>query len=170
MGMPPGATGMPPGAMMVPPEAMRTPPEGMRMPPRAIPAPPGGVAAIPLRACAFCFPGRGDQVRYARAFIRRFLDGHPAADDAILLVSELAANACAHSASGRPGGTYTVRARVGDGGRVQVEVEDEGSSWGGSLMGIESPHGLYLVRSLAAACGTRRGARGWVIWFVLGRP
>jgi anti-sigma regulatory factor (Ser/Thr protein kinase) len=140
------------------------------MPPRAIPAPPGGVAAIPLRACAFCFPGRGDQVRYARAFIRRFLDGHPAADDAILLVSELAANACAHSASGRPGGTYTVRARVGDGGRVQVEVEDEGSSWGGSLMGIESPHGLYLVRSLAAACGTRRGARGWVIWFVLGRP
>jgi Histidine kinase-like ATPase domain len=143
------AIGIPPGAMMVP---------------------PGSIAPMPERACAFCFPGRRDQVRIARAFIRRFLDGHPAADDAILLVSELAANACAHSASGQPGGVFMVRAQVGDGGRVHVEVEDQGSSWGGSLREIESPHGLYLVRSLAAACGTRRGVRGWVTWFVLGRP
>ena len=64
----------------------------------------------------------------------------------------------------------SVRVHVSDGGRVYVEVEDEGSSWGGTFGEIESPHGLYLVRSLAAECGTRPGACGWVTWFVLGRP
>jgi len=137
---------------------------------RAMMMPPGCVAPMPLRACAFSFPGRSEQVRYARAFIRRFLDGHPAADDAVLLLSELAANACAHSASGEPGGVFMVRVQVGDGGRVHVEVEDQGSSWGGSFKEVKSPHGLYLLRSLAAECGTRPGARGWVTWFVLGRP
>ena len=52
--------------------------------------------------------------------------------------------------------------------RVYVVVEDEGSSWSGTFGKIESPHGLFLVRSLAAECGTRPGARGWVTWFVLG--
>ena len=131
---------------------------------------PGCIAPTQLRTCAFSFPGRRDQVRHARAFIARFLDGHPVADDAVLLVSELAANACAHSASGRPGGVFMVRAKVSGGGRVYAEVEDQGSSWGGSFGEIESPHGLYLLRSLSAECGTRSGARGWVIWFVLGRP
>src|SRR5208283_6006013 len=83
---------------------------------------PGCIAPTQLRTCAFSFPGRRDQVRHARAFVARFLDGHPAADDAILLVSELAANACAHSASGRPGGVFMVRAQVSDGGRAYVEV------------------------------------------------
>ena len=137
---------------------------------RAMMMPPGSIAPTALRGCALSFPGRRDQVRYARAFVARFLDGHPAADDAVLLVSELAANACAHSSSGRPGGTFTVRVHVSDGGRVYVEVEDEGSSWGGTFGEIESPHGLYLMRSLAAECGTRSGVCGWVIWFVLGRP
>jgi serine/threonine-protein kinase RsbW len=131
---------------------------------------PGCVAPARLRACAFSFPGCRDQVRYARAFVARFLDGHPAADDVVLLISELAANACAHSDSGRPGGSYTVRIQVREGGRVHAEVEDQGSRWKGSFAEIESPHGLFLVRSLAAQCGTRPGARGWVTWFVLGRP
>jgi hypothetical protein len=130
---------------------------------------PGCIVPARLRTCVFSFPGRRDQVRHARAFVARFLDGHPAADDAVLLVSELAANACAHSASRRPGGVFMVRAQVSEGGRVYVEVEDQGSSWGGSFSEIESPHGLYLLRSLSAECGTRPGARGWVTWFVFGR-
>jgi len=137
---------------------------------RAMMMPPGSIAPMALNACAFSFPGRRDQVRYARAFIARFLDGHPAADDAVLMVSELAANACAHSASGQPGGAFTVRAWVSDGGCVYAEVEDDGSPWDGTFGETSSPHGLYLVRALSAECGTRPGALGWVTWFVLGRP
>ena len=95
---------------------------------RAMMMPPGSIAPMALSACAFSFPGRPDQVRHVRAFIAHFLDGHPAAEDAVLMVSELAANACAHSASGLPGGIFIVRAQVSDTARVCVEVEDQGSS------------------------------------------
>ena len=125
---------------------------------------------LPLRICVRSFPGRADQVGNARALIARFLDGCPMAEEAVLLVSELTANACAHSASGRAGGTFVVRAQVSEGGRVYAEVEDEGSSWDGSFSDVQSPHGLYLLRALSAECGTRRGDRGWITWFVLGQP
>jgi Histidine kinase-like ATPase domain len=131
--------------------------------------PPGCIAPMPLRTCSLSFPGRRDQVSHARAFVARFLHGHPATDDTVLLISELAANACAHSASGQPGGVFMVRAQVSDGGSVYAEVEDEGSPWDGAFGEIESPHGLYLLRALSAECGTRPGPRGWVTWFVLGR-
>jgi anti-sigma regulatory factor (Ser/Thr protein kinase) len=131
--------------------------------------PPECVVHMPLRACTFRFAGRVDQVGRARAFVAGFLEGNPGADDAVLLVSELAANACAHSASGRPGGTFVVRVQVGGDGCVRVEVEDQGSPWDGRFGEIESPHGLYLLRALSAQCGTRLGAGGWVTWFVLGR-
>jgi anti-sigma regulatory factor (Ser/Thr protein kinase) len=96
------------------------------------------------------------------------LDGSPATDDAVLLVSELAANACAHSASGQPGGSFVVRVCGSGSHPVYVEVEDQGSSWDGTLDHNESPHGLYLLRTLSAACGTRRGDHGWITWFAIG--
>lgn len=123
----------------------------------------------PLRVCVRSFPGRRDQVGQARAVVAGLLRGGPAAADAVLLVSELAANACAHSASGEPGGTFAVRAQVSAGGCVYAEVEDEGSPWDGSLGGTASPHGLYLLQALSTECGTRRGGCGWITWFVL-RP
>jgi anti-sigma regulatory factor (Ser/Thr protein kinase) len=120
--------------------------------------------------CACSFPGRQDQVSQVRELVARQLGDSPASDDAVLLASELAANACAHSASGEPGGQFVVRLRGGGSnrGQVYVEVEDQGSGWDGLLQQTESPHGLYLLRSLAGACGTRRGARGWITWFVVG--
>jgi Histidine kinase-like ATPase domain len=53
------------------------------------------------------FPGRPDQVRQARRFVARALDGCPAAADAVLGVSELARNAVQHSRSGQ-GGRFQV--------------------------------------------------------------
>ena len=80
-------------------------------------------AAPPVTARMFA--GDAGQVRAARRFLAGVLDGYPAADDALLCVSELATNAVLHSRSGRPGGCFTVRA-ARRAGSVRVEVTDEG--------------------------------------------
>jgi hypothetical protein len=102
-----------------------------------------------------------------RASLRSFLGNWPNADDAITLVSELVANAVCHSRSRQPGGRFTVRARLGHDGSLHVQVEDQGSDWDGDLSAAECPHGLYLLRTLSAACGTRPGDDGWITWFIL---
>jgi len=63
-------------------------------------------SARPLQALAVAavFRGSRDQVRQARGFAARVLDGWPTVNDVVFCVSELAANAVVHSASGRPGG------------------------------------------------------------------
>jgi serine/threonine-protein kinase RsbW len=136
----------------------------------AHPTLPPQTAAPPTRTCTQSFAGRRDQVREARAFLASFLDGVPGADDAVLLISELAANACAHTASGRTGGTFTVRAEICPGRYARAEVEDQGSGWDGDISAAESPHGLYLLRELSDDCGTRPGEHGWVTWFTIASP
>lgn len=113
------------------------------------------------------FPGTRQHVGQARKFIAAVLPGCPHLDDVVLLISELAANACAHSASGSPGGTFTVRAEVHPGTCVHAEVEDQGSTWDGNIAFAGCPHGLFLLRQLSADCGTRRGKHGWVTWFTI---
>jgi hypothetical protein len=135
---------------------------------QTLPKPPGVLA--PVRYCAGSFPGRRDQVRLVRGMFAVFFDGCPGADDAILLASELAANAVAHSASGQPGGTLTVRAEVCPGVYLSAEVEDQGSAWDGNISAAEPPHGLFLLRALSADCGIRHGEDGWVTWFTVPSP
>jgi Histidine kinase-like ATPase domain len=115
------------------------------------------------------FPGHLDQVRKARAFMAHMLRGCPAADDAVLLISELATNACTYTASGYPGGTFIVRIET-FAGHVRVEVEDQGSTWDGNLSNARPPHGLFLLQALSASCGTYRGVCGWVAWYTLTTP
>ncbi len=122
------------------------------------------------RTCAGSFPGRRDTIRNARTFLAAFLGPCAVADDAVLLASELCANAIAHSASGQPGGTFTLRAQLTGDGRLHAEVEDLGSPWNGNLVAARSPHGLYLLRALSADCGARPGSQGWVTWFTIAAP
>ena len=119
------------------------------------------------RRCIGSFPGCRDQVRLIRGILAAFFDGCPAAADAVLVASELAANAVTHSASGQPGGLLTIRAEARPGAYLCAEIEDQGSTWNGNLGTPQPPHGLFLLRALAADCGTRRGRDGWVTWFTI---
>lgn len=123
------------------------------------------------RAWQQAFPGTPDQLRPVRAALRIFLDGCPAADDVGLLVTELAANAIAHSASGEPGGTFTVRVRHAHSDHVRAEVRDGGSDWDGDIgRSASHPHGLYLLLALAAVCGVHGSDGSRTVWFRLDDP
>ncbi len=122
-------------------------------------------AAAPPLTWSRAFPGHPDQVREARAFLRAALDGCPAADDAVLCVSELAANAVLHSDSRKPGGTFTVRAEIHHGDYVWVEVEDNGGRWNQHAHRDGRPHGLDIVRALATESGMDGDPiTGWAAW------
>ena len=87
----------------------------------------------------------------------------------MLLVSELATNALAHSNSGR-GGSFTVAVihRAGD---VRVEVADQGGTWApGDGARTESGRGLLVVFTLARACGITGDDSGRTAWFELDCP
>jgi serine/threonine-protein kinase RsbW len=121
-------------------------------------------ATTPL-AWSRVFPARADQVREARAFLRAALDGCPAADDAVLCISELAANAVLHSDSRNAGGTFTVRAEVHQGDYVWIEVEDNGGAWDQRTHRDGRPHGLDIVGALATETGIDGDPiTGWVTW------
>jgi hypothetical protein len=111
------------------------------------------------------FPGTPEQAGKARRFLATVLGNRPAADDAILCLSELASNACLHSRSRRPGGRFTVRAAL-NARDLRVEVRDDGGPWVWSAQPDEHGRGLLIVASLARAWGRSGGSeRGWTVWF-----
>lgn len=115
------------------------------------------------------FAGSDDQVRHARDFVGRVLDGCPVADDATLLVSEIATNAILHTASGQ-GGKFTVTVYQA-GTWVRVEVADDGSAGTPHARphgrAGESGMGLNLVELVAQRWGCQGGTLGHVVWFEL---
>jgi hypothetical protein len=124
-----------------------------------------GHAARPVQAWTREFPARPEQVGRARKFLATALGGCPAADDAVLVVSELAGNSVLHSASSRSGGAFTVRVEVRHGDYVRIEVRDEGGPWDERPCADGRVHGLAIVRALAVASGTDGDAlSGWITW------
>jgi serine/threonine-protein kinase RsbW len=128
----------------------------------------GSATEAPL-AWARAFPATPVQVREARRFLASALDGRPAADDAVLCLSEMVTNATVHSRSREPGGHFTVRAAI-RGGRLRVEVHDEGGPWTQPMRSRDGQHGrgLLIVGQLAGEWG-RSGdsATGWTVWFTM---
>jgi serine/threonine-protein kinase RsbW len=141
-------------------------PTGMHMPVQQ-----AHVAPAPLRTFDMVFPAVPAQVGQARRFLRAALEGCPQADDAVLCLSELASNSVLHSNSRKPGGTFTVRATSYEGDYVYIEVEDHGGPWQEPPHRDGRPHGLDIIRALAADCGTDGNAlTGWIAWARLDWP
>jgi anti-sigma regulatory factor (Ser/Thr protein kinase) len=87
----------------------------------------------------------------------------PAASDAVLICSELAANAVLHSASARTGGRFVVRAEVREGDYVWVEVQDEGGRWAEGEHPGQGGRGLAIVAALADYWDVRGDDTGRVV-------
>ena len=123
-------------------------------------------AATSLGPCASTatYPGRPEHVRQVRADARGLLDGCPAADEVILCLSELAANAVLHSGSRRPGGTFTVRIESCPGAHIRIEVEDDGGPWLAPAPDPGSGRGLDIIRVLAAGWGVATSPAGRAVW------
>lgn len=144
-------------------------------------APPGGpqhnddghrrpsCPAVPARPKRRIFPGRPDQVANARRFVSRVLARCTAADDAVLLTSELVTNTLQHTATGT-GGDFTVIACHGTAG-LRITVTDDGSHHVPALAPRRalptSGQGLMLVNALAARWGHLGEEHGRSVWFEL---
>jgi serine/threonine-protein kinase RsbW len=115
------------------------------------------------------FLGSVNRVRQVRSAVRIVLNGCPAADDVVQILSEISANACEHSRSGQSGGEFIVRLQHSPGACVLGEVEDQGGFWDGGLKAsARDQSGLSIVLALTSACGVelRPGERR-AVWFHL---
>jgi anti-sigma regulatory factor (Ser/Thr protein kinase)/DNA-binding XRE family transcriptional regulator len=129
-------------------------------------------SSAPLLTWSRAFPALPQQARQARRFLASLLDGHPAADDAVLCLSELVSNAILHSRSREPGGQFTVRVRL-HGTHLRAEVGDQGGPWTPPPLtdpAEQSGRGLAIVDQLARTWGRSGGETGWTVWFETGQP
>ena len=98
------------------------------------------------------FEGVPMELGAARSWFRKLLDGHPCADDAELIVTELAANAIHHTASGARAGTFHVAITLTE-RRLMVSVTDEGSPRAPQVQHASADsitgRGLDIVQTLA---------------------
>ena len=117
---------------------------------------------VPVRTCTRAFEGLPESVSAARAWVAGFVSGSPAADDAVLLTSELVTNVILHSASCLPGGQVTVSVRAMD-DVVRVDVVDQGVV----PPDLITPRGLGQGLVLVAALADVFGADGCDRWFAI---
>ena len=109
------------------------------------------------------YPGRTDQLHHVRRAVASHLAGCAAATDAVLVASELAANAILHSHSRAAHFTIRTELHPDD---VRIEAEDSGGPWR-RRQPDGRPHGLDVVEALVGPDGwgtetTTGGAR--IVW------
>jgi serine/threonine-protein kinase RsbW len=127
----------------------------------------------PTHPWARTYRGTAASVPEARRFVGELLAGCPARETLMTCVSELCANAIAHTASGR-GGVFTVEVDCPRAGVARVAVTDDGGpsvpAAGRPDLMAEGGRGLAMV----AACTTRWGFReaypGRTVWAEVGWP
>ena len=120
--------------------------------------------ALALATSDVTYPGTAEHIRIVRANLRAVLHGCHMADDVILCVSELAANAATHSRSRLPGGTFTVRAKISTSDCIWIEVEDDGGPSTPGIRDSTGHHGLDIVRALATDWGISGDHTVRTIW------
>jgi hypothetical protein len=134
---------------------------------------PDGVSAVTL-LMRRRFAGLPDQIRQARRFVALAAAGRAAAEQAVLMTSELATNAVQHTRSGA-GGFFEVGVYL-RGPFLRVEVADGGSTLKApqvrplDLEAEQLPGGRGLA--IVELCATRwgqsgDGGPGRVVWFEL---
>ena len=115
------------------------------------------------------YPGTISQPQHVRADLAKIASECPAADDVILLASELATNAILHSRSGHPDRVFTVRATLYPGDYAWVEIIDQGGAWTADALDNEHGRGLAIVAAVAGEgnWGIDGDAACRVAWFRL---
>lgn len=113
------------------------------------------------------FPGLPDQVAEARRFVAALLQERGVADDAVLVVSELATNAVRHTLSGSAGGWFLVVVALRADG-VRLEVVDQGGDSVPEMCDVVSQdsggRGLWLVSACAKDWGVKDVPSGRTVW------
>uniref|UniRef100_UPI003F497C76 ATP-binding protein n=1 Tax=Nonomuraea bangladeshensis TaxID=404385 RepID=UPI003F497C76 len=106
------------------------------------------------------------ELQHVRRYVKGLMSGHPAADDAIMAVSELAANAIEHSASADSGG-FTVQVTHLE-GAVRIAVHDAGGPEQPKLvhssLDTTRGRGLFIVDSISRRWGVAQGAARATVW------
>jgi hypothetical protein len=113
------------------------------------------------------YRGTPASVPEARKFVGELLAGCPARETLMTCVSELCANAIAHTASGR-GGVFTVEVDCSRDGVARVAVTDDGGSSvpaAGCLdLMAEGGRGLAMVAACTSRWGFSEAYPGRTVW------
>jgi serine/threonine-protein kinase RsbW len=113
------------------------------------------------------YRGTPASVSQARRFVGELLAGCPARETLMTCVSELCANAIAHTASGR-GGVFTVEVDGTRDGVARVAVTDDGGPTvpaAGSLdLMAEGGRGLAMVAACTGRWGFAEAYPGRTVW------
>ncbi len=123
--------------------------------------------AQPARPWARSFRGTPASVPEARRFVAEVLAGCPAREVLMTCVSELSANAIAHSGSGN-GGVFVVAVDLPRPGVARIAVTDEGGpslpAAGRLDLMAEGGRGLAMVAACTSRWGYADAHPGRVVW------